>query len=100
MPDSLNINSKNKASKEITFDAIVIGSGISGGWAAKELCEKGLKTLVLERGRNIEHKKDYPTANLSRWEIPHRGDTKYKQKKIIHLSAKLPAMMKQHNIFL
>jgi choline dehydrogenase-like flavoprotein len=55
------------------FDAIVIGSGISGGWAAKELCEKGLKTLVLERGRNIEHIKDYPTANLSRWELPHRG---------------------------
>ena len=49
-----------------TYDAIVIGSGISGGWAAKELCEKGLKTLVLERGRNVEHIKDYPTANLSR----------------------------------
>ena len=57
-----------------TYDAIVIGSGISGGWAAKELCEKGLKTLVLERGRNIEHIKDYPTANLSRWQLPHRGD--------------------------
>jgi choline dehydrogenase-like flavoprotein len=47
-----------------TFDAIVIGSGISGGWAAKELCEKGLKTLVLERGKNVEHIKDYPTAIL------------------------------------
>ena len=47
------------------FDAIVIGSGISGGWAAKELCEKGLKTLVLERGRNVVHKKDYPTANFN-----------------------------------
>jgi len=41
------------------FDAIVIGSGMSGGWAAKELCEKGLKTLVLERGRHVEHIKDY-----------------------------------------
>lgn len=56
-----------------TFDAIVIGSGISGGWAAKELCEKGLKTLVLERGRNIVHNKDYPTANKNPWEFEHRG---------------------------
>ena len=60
---------------ETTFDAIVIGSGISGGWAAKELCEKGLKTLVLERGRNVEHIKDYPTANLKPWELPHLGAT-------------------------
>ncbi|WP_462219469.1 NAD(P)-binding protein, partial [Ferruginibacter sp.] len=74
MPDTLQANLNTKATKENTFDAIVIGSGISGGWAAKELCEKGLKTLVLERGRNIEHNKDYPTANLSRWELPHRGD--------------------------
>ena len=57
-----------------TFDAIVIGSGMSGGWAAKELCEKGLKTLVLERGRNVDHIKDYPTANLRRWELRHRGE--------------------------
>ena len=48
-------NLNTKAVSENTYDAIVIGSGISGGWAAKELCEKGLKTLVLERGRNIEH---------------------------------------------
>jgi glucoside 3-dehydrogenase (cytochrome c) catalytic subunit len=57
---------------EITYDAIVIGSGISGGWAAKELCEKGLKTLVLERGRMVKHL-DYPTANLDPWDLPHRG---------------------------
>jgi choline dehydrogenase-like flavoprotein len=56
-----------------TFDAIVIGSGISGGWAAKELCEKGLKTLVLERGRPIRHGKDYPTANMAPWEFKYRG---------------------------
>jgi choline dehydrogenase-like flavoprotein len=56
-----------------TFDAIVIGSGISGGWAAKELCEKGLTTLVLERGRSVVHGKDYPTATLAPWELPHRG---------------------------
>jgi choline dehydrogenase-like flavoprotein len=55
------------------YDAIVIGSGISGGWAAKELTEKGLKTIVLERGRNIEHIKDYVNANKSPWELPHRG---------------------------
>ena len=56
-----------------TFDAIVVGSGISGGWAAKELCEKGLKTLVLERGRDVAHIKDYPTMDLDPWELPHRG---------------------------
>ncbi len=79
MPDTLQIN--NKAAMQNTYDAIVIGSGISGGWAAKELCEKGLKTLVLERGRNVEHIKDYPTANLSRWELPHRGQITNETKK-------------------
>ncbi len=54
------------------YDAIVIGSGISGGWAAKELCEKGLKTIMLERGRNIEHIKDYVNANKEAWDYPHR----------------------------
>src|SRR5260370_8576047 len=57
------------------FDAIVVGSGISGGWAAKELCEKGLKTLVLERGRDVRHIRDYPTMNMTRWEFPLRGDS-------------------------
>ena len=61
------------ARKKATYDAIVIGSGISGGWAAKELTEKGLKTLVLERGRDVKHVVDYPTANLAPWELPHRG---------------------------
>ena len=56
-----------------SFDAIVIGSGISGGWAAKTLCEKGLKTLVLERGRNVKHKEDYPTALQNPWDFPHRN---------------------------
>jgi choline dehydrogenase-like flavoprotein len=56
-----------------TYDAIVIGSGISGGWAAKELTEKGLKTIMLERGRNIEHIKDYVNANKAPWEFTHRG---------------------------
>jgi len=56
-----------------TFDAIVIGSGISGGWAAKELCEQGLKVLVLERGRMVRHGLDYPTAHLDSWQLPFRN---------------------------
>ncbi len=63
------------------YDAIVIGSGISGGWAAKEFCEKGLKTLVLERGRNVEHLKDYPTMTAAPWEMPHRNFIPLEQKK-------------------
>jgi choline dehydrogenase-like flavoprotein len=55
------------------YDAIVVGSGISGGWAAKELTEKGLRVLLLERGRNVEHIKDYPNATKAPWEYPHRG---------------------------
>ena len=56
------------------YDAIVIGSGMSGGWAAKELTEKGLKTLLIERDRNVTHVIDYPTTNYSPWELPHRGN--------------------------
>lgn len=56
------------------FDVIVIGSGISGGWAAKEFTEKGLKTLVLERGKDVKHIKDYPTTNMMPWEFEHRGE--------------------------
>jgi len=56
------------------FDAIVIGSGMSGGWAAKEFTEKGFKTLVLERGRDVRHIKDYPTTNMMPWEFEHRGE--------------------------
>ena len=55
------------------YDAIVVGSGISGGWAAKELTERGLRTLLLERGKNIEHVKDYINATKAPWEYPHRG---------------------------
>ena len=60
--------------KDHTYDAIVIGSGISGGWAAKELCELGLKTLVLERGRSVVHNQDYPTATMAPWQFPHRKE--------------------------
>jgi len=59
--------------KKQKFDAIVVGSGISGGWAAKELCEKGLRTLVLERGRPLEHISGYTTAMTNPWEFPHRN---------------------------
>ena len=65
----LNIDSV----KDRTFDAIVIGSGISGGWAAKELTGKGLRTLVLERGRDVKHVIDYPTTLMQPWEFAHLG---------------------------
>lgn len=58
-----------------TYDSIVVGTGVSGGWAAKELCENGLKTLVLERGRMVKHVEDYPTMNLDPWDVPHGGST-------------------------
>jgi len=59
--------------QSVEYDAIVVGSGISGGWAAKELSEKGLRVLLLERGKNIEHIKDYVNATKGPWEYPHRG---------------------------
>ncbi|HEX6069128.1 MAG TPA: GMC family oxidoreductase [Longimicrobiaceae bacterium] len=55
------------------YDAVVVGSGVSGGWAAKELTEKGLRTLVLERGREVEHQKDYVTEHVPPWDMPHRN---------------------------
>jgi choline dehydrogenase-like flavoprotein len=67
----MNINID--AIKKRTYDAIVVGSGISGGWAAKELAEKGLKVLILERGREVKHVEGYETANKAIWEFPHRG---------------------------
>lgn len=72
---------KETARKQNTYDAIVIGSGISGGWAAKELTQKGLKVLMLERGRPHEHIKDYVTAGKDPWEFEHRGRATAQQKK-------------------
>ncbi|MFM1793851.1 MAG: hypothetical protein RL642_236 [Bacteroidota bacterium] len=75
--------------KEIyNFDAIVIGSGISGGWAAKELCEKGLKTLILERGEMVEHVKDYTHANKNPWELPHKNRLTLEDKKIYRIQSR------------
>lgn len=68
----MNIN--NKAAAQNTYDAIVVGSGISGGWAAKELCEKGLKTLLLERGRDVRHITDYTDTNKAPWELAHHNN--------------------------
>ncbi|TMM58729.1 GMC family oxidoreductase [Maribacter algarum] len=70
--------------EDILYDAIVVGTGISGGWAAKELCEKGLKTLVLERGRMVKHIEDYPTMNKDNWDFKLGGQLSSKEKKKFH----------------
>ncbi|HZY80565.1 MAG TPA: GMC family oxidoreductase [Cyclobacteriaceae bacterium] len=67
--------------KKNTYDAIVIGSGASGGWAAKELCDHGLQTLVLERGRDVKHIKDYPSASKGPWQMEYRGSVPLAAKK-------------------
>lgn len=72
-------NLNTKAKKKHTFDAIVVGTGISGGWAAKELTEKGLTVLMLERGKELRHIKDYKTAMMSPWEFKHRGKITQKE---------------------
>lgn len=77
--DSTKVNINT--SQNNNYDAIVIGSGISGGWAAKELTEKGLKTIMLERGRPFEHGKDYTSASKNPWEFPHRGQATAQYKK-------------------
>src|SRR3954471_17053445 len=66
----MNVNGKGKA--QHTYDAIVVGSGITGGWAAKELCESGLKVLMLERGAALEHP-NYPTSTKDPWDFTHRN---------------------------
>ncbi len=67
------MNSNTGATPDTRYDAIVVGSCISGGWAAKELTQKGLRVLLLERGRPVEHVTDYSTAMQAPWEFPHRG---------------------------
>jgi len=82
------------------FDAIVVGTGISGGWAAKELCEKGLKTLVLERGRMVKHVEDYPTMNMDPWDFENNGEPTREEKKRQHKQARTGYTTKKaHNHF-
>ncbi len=75
------MNLNLKAQQQNTYDAIVVGTGISGGWAAKELTEKGLKTLVLERGRDVKHVVDYPTMTKDPWQLPNAGRLTDEEKK-------------------
>ena len=81
------MNLNVKASDQNTYDAIVVGSGISGGWAAKELCEKGLKVLMLERGKNLVHP-NYPTATLDPWDIPNAGKLTQEDTQRCHIQAR------------
>lgn len=71
------------------YDAIVVGTGITGGWAAKELCEQGLKTLVLERGPMVEHIKDYKTMNNDPWDYPLKGELSLRDKKKYHVQSRI-----------
>lgn len=75
--------------QEEVYDAIVVGTGISGGWAAKELCEQGLKTLVLERGPMVKHIKDYPTMNMDPWDFPYNNELSKEDKKKYHKQARV-----------
>src|SRR6478736_6126199 len=97
MGDPKQVNQNIDAKKQNTYDAIVVGSGISGGLAAKELCEKGLKTLVLERGRNVEHIKDYPTASMHPWELENRNN--YTQQERIENPVKTGFSTKADGLF-
>lgn len=81
---NLNIDAR----KQNTFDAIVVGTGISGGWAAKELTEKGLKTLVLERGRDVRHVADYPTMAKDPWDFPNAGRLTQEELKLIPVQSR------------
>lgn len=75
------MNLNIKAQDANTYDAIVVGTGISGGWSAKELTENGLNTLVLERGRDVKHVEDYPTATLDPWELPRANQVPAEERK-------------------
>ena len=83
--DTIQVKSKKVRSNR--FDAIVVGSGISGGWAAKELCEKGLKVLMLERGQNVVHP-NYPSAMLNPWDFPHRLNLTEEERKLKYVQSR------------
>ncbi|MFW6157477.1 MAG: GMC oxidoreductase [Balneolaceae bacterium] len=88
------MNLNIKAKQQNSYDAIVVGTGISGGWAAKELTEKGLNTLVLERGRNVEHG-DYPTATKQPWELPYNDQLTEEEKEDYPVQLRTGYTMKQ-----
>jgi choline dehydrogenase-like flavoprotein len=71
-----------------SYDAIIVGSGITGGWAAKELCEKGLKVLLLERGGYVGHHPNYPTSTKDPWEFPHRLHLSEEDKKVHYVQSR------------
>lgn len=81
------MNLNLKAQDQNTYDAIVVGSGISGGWAAKELCESGLKVLLLERGKNVEHP-TYPTGTSDPWQLDHRGHLTQDDRERCHIQVR------------
>jgi len=81
-----------------TYDAIIVGSGITGGWAAKELCEKGLKVLLLERGGNVEHP-NYPTATKDPWEFPHRLHLSEEDKKVHYVQSRHWSFREDNKLF-
>lgn len=83
--------------QEERYDAIVVGTGISGGWAAKELTENGLRTLVLERGRMVEHLKDYPTMNDDPWDYPYKGELSKDEQKKYHVQSRVNWAPKDDN---
>jgi choline dehydrogenase-like flavoprotein len=83
------MNLNTSAQDQQTYDAIVVGTGISGGWAAKELTEKGLKVLVLERGRDVKHVIDYPTMTKNPWELPNGGKLTQEDLKIIPVQSRV-----------
>lgn len=83
--------------KENIYDAIVVGTGITGGWAAKELCENGLRTLVLERGPMVKHIEDYKTMNDDPWDYPFKGDLSKEDKKKYHVQNRIGWAPKEDN---
>jgi len=92
----MKIKNFNISENTEPYDAIVVGSGISGGWAAKELTEKGLKTLVLERGRPVEHRKDYITEHKPPWQFELRGKLTNKEKEEFSVSHRIGYLSKDH----
>lgn len=92
MPTTSDLNNaSSRISTDPVYDAIVVGSGISGGYAAKELCEQGLSTLMIERGREVKHREDYTTEGKVPWEFPHRGRVDRETQEAQHVQSKVYA---------